>query len=979
MKHSFTSLCVAVAAASLPAMLGAADLQLASGGKTDYSIVVRPEAPELEKAAAADLKQHLEKITGAKFPMDDSGKFKIYLGVPAPGDGRPMRPAERRIKAVNGDLYLYGANTDGAPFAVYDLLERHLGCRWYTPWGDEKIPRNPELTLPEPDASHTPSFERFDTASMWGFDRDPRVRDYLRRHRIHITPDRIKADDHYVLGFPVHTFCKYIPPGHIPQGKFLNNIGWAYKYFTGKKYFETNPEFFSMDTNGKRVWDRQLCLSNPELRKELTKNLEIVIEKEYRGGDAVISVDMNDKSGYLCKCPGCVALEKKYETSGGPLYDYLIELGEYFAKKHPRIRIRSLAYFSTLPPPNWPLPPNVMMWYAPLRDRNILRTYKTTRSGKLLPDLRQLAAKSSGLWKWFYVCVFNNRNKVPAPLIANVWRIADDLRTLHENKVKAIMTEFGQGGICSTDAFGELRLYLLGELIDDLSRDEDKVVREFMAAYYGDAAEPMYKYLRTLHDLGFKAPDTISGSCSRPWRLSFLTNEQLVKFDRDFDEMEQLVSADPRALMHVRRARRNLDETLMYRWNDLAEVDPARYTAGSFAARKARYTENLHETLAECYRTWEDPADAKKRFEGDIKRHLASIAAAPLKKTDYRPVRPLPPEFAQLPAGRVIRTPFLPVDGSTPPADPQAAFGFTMPGVTYPQLNFRPVATRPIHALPITLAEIRAKTPGKYHYYYLGQFPIPPTGLECGSSITTPNCMAEMFRKYDENTDPERLFHLYISMKYEAPDRLSLDEIVAVDAPEAPAAKLAKPTKPAKKTAKRTSSPYRTLVNAVNAAEKNTPEKLASFSGLCEVVDATADEYGLDKRSADDAKVSQSFRRKPLMVDGYRYAVAIGHPYELYFMTRPQLASELKKRYTTEALYAKTVELLERHAARIDEWKSAKIMKQFADYLTRQARAVPSERFAADAAKLLTALRPYAAKHPDVWKPLTDVLEKAGK
>ena len=159
---------------------------------------------------------------------------------------------------------------------------------------------------------------------------------------------------------------------------------------------------------------------------------------------------MNDKGEYLCKCPNCIELVNKYGTTGGPLYDYLIELGEYFSKKYPRIKIRSLAYFSTLPPPNRQLPANVMMCYAPLRDRNILRTYTATGSPRLLKDLKELAAVSQGVRKWFYVTVFNNRRHTPAPVIANMWRIADDFRTLHENKVTAIMTEFGQGGICST-------------------------------------------------------------------------------------------------------------------------------------------------------------------------------------------------------------------------------------------------------------------------------------------------------------------------------------------------------------------------------------------------------------------------------------------------------------------------------------------------------------------------------------------------
>jgi len=178
---------------------------------------------------------------------------------------------------------------------------------------------------------------------------------------------------------------------------------------------------------------------------------------------------------------------------------------------------------------------------------------------------------------------------------------------------------------------------------------------------------------------------------------------------------------------------------------------------------------------------------------------------------------------------------------------------------------------------------------------------------------------------------------------------------------------------------KSTSSPAKTLADAVKAAEAEDTGKLATFAGLCAVVDAVGAEYGLDKRYTDDAKVAQSIRRNPLMVDGYRYSVEIGHPYELYFMTRPQLKAELKKRYTPEQRYAKVVELLGRHAARYDAWKSSKIMKQFADCLARCAEDAPAGRFAADAAALLVTVRPYAKKHPQVWEPLVKVLESAGK
>ena len=68
MKRLISACMIAAAcAATLPA---AAEIRLASGGKTDYTIVAPEKPTKHEKAAVDDLAMYLSQITGAKFSVN---------------------------------------------------------------------------------------------------------------------------------------------------------------------------------------------------------------------------------------------------------------------------------------------------------------------------------------------------------------------------------------------------------------------------------------------------------------------------------------------------------------------------------------------------------------------------------------------------------------------------------------------------------------------------------------------------------------------------------------------------------------------------------------------------------------------------------------------------------------------------------------------------------------------------------------------
>ena len=113
MTHRILTL---LAAAALPALIGAAELKLASGGKTDYSIVVRAEAPRLEKAAAADLVnegmgvQFVLKVAG--FAEDPPELPKVQVGEYQYGNvGITLEDAVKAIAGLVG--YTFKIRSDG--------------------------------------------------------------------------------------------------------------------------------------------------------------------------------------------------------------------------------------------------------------------------------------------------------------------------------------------------------------------------------------------------------------------------------------------------------------------------------------------------------------------------------------------------------------------------------------------------------------------------------------------------------------------------------------------------------------------------------------------------------------------------------------------------------------------------------------------------------------------------------------------------
>ena len=116
-------------------------------------VIVIPESPTpVENTAAEELANHLEAITGREFEIVSeserpAGKAAFFVG--------NTKTAQKAfpekfgydgigIRTVGNDIILTGHPRRGTLYAVYTLLEKYAGVRWYAS-DATVIPKNPGL------------------------------------------------------------------------------------------------------------------------------------------------------------------------------------------------------------------------------------------------------------------------------------------------------------------------------------------------------------------------------------------------------------------------------------------------------------------------------------------------------------------------------------------------------------------------------------------------------------------------------------------------------------------------------------------------------------------------------------------------------------------------------------------------------------------------------------------------------------------
>lgn len=795
---------LATALCGLAAAQGqASPLTLAESG-APACIVVYDAANPAESFAVKELNEIVRGTLGFEWPTaslaDADGigapTNRVLVGrLPAvrtalgPALFDALEPQESLVTRRGNDLILAGGDDWGTIYAVYDFVENELGYRCFAPYpGGERFVRTDRVAFSGTTTRRRPAFDGYRlcyiSPLLFRENRQAFNRFLFRNRGTRLVdkwgPGAGFADDiglvePYRLQVPGHGLFLFVPP---VEQKW---VFWRKGTLAGS--FDEHPEFFTWSDEGRRVSNSQLCLSSPELRRLLTTRILEAIEAK---GDGVYMVGSNDhQHRRYCWCPGCRALEEKYQSTGGPLWDYILELCERVKAEHPRVFISSLAYKG--PEQTEKAPADIVFPDNFICDAGFLNAFQSLRE---IPDL---TLENGAVYNRFE----NLKDWVGITKHVSYWyyggcapfqvyeRPAKELRELHEAGVRSV----GACGLGSME-FGDITTYLYLRLLVDPALDERKLVEEFTAFNYGAAAEPMMAFIDELERLrnallargAESLVETADGSPAKDeygrlvrWselraddtyeHMVFLEPEQILRWQDDFDRMLAIVADDPSAARNVRIARTAVDCWTVAFMGRIRTAFPDReididriLERGLLSAREAIDAGRVNPDTAPALKVLNDMS---------LYANLQSEA--------------LPSELAPHPASRVKR--YLPLHPeplkrrvAELTEDPDAVAGWAMREIVKEPAEF-------VNGVPFEFYDETSKQwlktgsipvdairPGEYQLHKLFVERLPPKNrLVFGHFWGTSLDIQKLGLRYYDPTYHQRLYEIWASVKCDGP------------------------------------------------------------------------------------------------------------------------------------------------------------------------------------------------------------------
>ncbi len=526
-----------------------AEMTLAANGQTDYTIVVDPDATLAEKRAAAELQTFLGQVTGAEYPLLETGAVDIERAIVVGPDLAAKVAPDLDIDGLGADgiiietrgerLILAGDRPRGTLYAVYEFLESEAGIRWWAV-NATHIPAKPTLVIPDLHVRYVPTLEYRETFWYDAFaDKDWAVRNKNNGKQTRL--DEVHGGNVSYVGNFVHTFAQLVNPA---------------------EHFEAHPEWFAFIDGERRTNDNAqrtgLCLTNPELKDFLVERVFEWIEEHPEG--EIISVSQNDSRVY-CHCDECTALEQAEGSPMGPLLAAVNYVAEKVAERYPDVAVDTLAYQYTRPATATIKPlPNVIIRLCSI-ECSFLHPLSAPENSTFGDDIRAWSKLSDRLYIWDYTTNFSHY-LLPHP---NLRVLGPNIRFFVDHGVKGV---FEQGAYHSYGAeFAPLRSWVIAKLLWNPDLDDGALIEEFVNGYYGAAAPPIMEYITLLHDTA----DEWGGYMhyAQQPNAPFLTLDLLVEAERLFTQAEALVADDPDVLPRVQVAHLPIRYVWARRWFDL--------------------------------------------------------------------------------------------------------------------------------------------------------------------------------------------------------------------------------------------------------------------------------------------------------------------------------------------------------------------------------------------------------------------------
>lgn len=527
----------------------ATSLTLSTDGSTEYQIVLPRTPTPVEQTAAEQLKQYLETVTGALWPLiseeeadDNAPQLVVGLSSRAeelvPGlEDRKFAYDEIMIEPAGKSLVFAGHPQRGTLYAVYTFLEDFVGVRWWTST-ESDVPSRPTLKMTAPHVHYAP-----DLIYREAYYRDAFQGVFASRMKCNGNRENIPPEfgGHHRFVYFVHSFYRLIPP---------------------EKYFDDHPEWFSMIDGERKTERAQLCLTNDAMREELTENALAALRENPEA--RFISISQNDWHGQ-CQCEQCRAIEEKEGSPAGPLLHFVNRVAEEIEKEFPNVWVETLAYQYTRKPPKHVRPrENVVIRLCSIECSFAQPLATGPQNEEFKKDIEGWNEVADHLFIWDYVTNFHSYMS-PHP---NYHVLEPNIRFFVDHGTIGL---FEQGdSTCSAGDFVRMRNWVISHLMWNPKLDERKLRKEFMRGYYGPAAEPLLEHLELMSETAKKSDVYLR--CFMPDTSGWLDLATLNRSTRRFEEAEKAVADDPVRLARVQRAKMTIDHVWLKRYDRLKRL-----------------------------------------------------------------------------------------------------------------------------------------------------------------------------------------------------------------------------------------------------------------------------------------------------------------------------------------------------------------------------------------------------------------------
>ena len=473
------------------------NLQISNNGKAAMNIVVADNAGKEVLFAATELKDYVQKISGAELKIIKEKKAtgkNIYVGKSKAVDALKVSAAglEKEgfiIRTVNGNLILLGHDEAGTLFAVYTFLEDQLGVRWLWPGKlGEVVPVNKSITVAAINKTEEPHYKWRSRMSMNENDvwRNKITSDTMVQE-VELWEKRNKWGGMKIYGG--HSLSEIFPP---------------------EKYAKSHPEYYAL-ANGVRdapgpnydyKHGSQVCTTNPDVIRIACEWANKFFD-DHPDYDAV-NMSMNDGGGLgYCQCASCTALDdgRKIEApldsdesiSRDPsknvvitdrIFTYINQIAEAVQKKHPGKYIMCFAYSQyKRPPKNIVLNPMVIPQYTQWSAYSHANAAIKAQHERIAKAWGA-AANRMAIYEYYINGSWPSLHRVTPGLFA------ENIKELYKDGVNLYYTQAG-----TEFAVNGISYYVAGKLLWNTSQDENKIMDDYYKKGFGKAA----KYIRNFN------------------------------------------------------------------------------------------------------------------------------------------------------------------------------------------------------------------------------------------------------------------------------------------------------------------------------------------------------------------------------------------------------------------------------------------------------------------------------------------------